>query len=180
MSRPQESPLRPQAVRRNVRVAVSLLLLLPAASCTRLAKVPEEVRAVRTMFGGDLPFEVRIDHNANQNTPIAVDLVVVYDAKLLDKLEAMNAETWFQKRTQFLADNADSMEAWSWEWVPGQDVQPLSVSYRAGAQQFVVYADYEPAPDVTSDYRAKIGPQYPFLLILQEKTFSIERLPWKP
>lgn len=172
--------MRPQAVHRTLPLTVSLLLLLATASCSKLAKVPQEVRATRTMFGGKLPFEVRIDHNANQSTPIAVDLVVVYDAKLLEKLEAMNAETWFQKRTQFLADNADMMSSWSWEWVPGQQIPQLSVPYRAGAQQFVVFADYEPAPGVTSDYRAKIGPQYPFRLILQETTFSIERLPWKP
>ncbi|HJX30137.1 MAG TPA: hypothetical protein VJ885_19710 [Thermoanaerobaculia bacterium] len=172
--------MRPQAVRRTFPLAASLLLLIPSASCTKLAKVPAEIRATRSMFGGDLPFEVRIDHDANQNTPIAVDLVVVYDAKLLDKLESMNAETWFQKRTQFLADNADMVSSWSWEWVPGQEIPQLSVPYRAGAQQFVVYADYTPAPDVTSDYRATVGPQYPFRLILQEKTFSIERLPWKP
>lgn len=173
--------MRPQDLRRTTpRLAASLLLLLPAASCTKLAKVPEEVRAVRSMFGGDLPFQVQIDHNANQNTPIAVDLVVIYDEALLAKLEAMNAETWFQKRTQFLADNADMASSWSWEWVPGQEVGQISVPYRAGAQHFVVFADYEPSPDVTSDYRAKVGPQYPFRLILQEKTFSIERLPWKP
>lgn len=172
--------MRPQAVRWSVHLAASLLLLIPLASCSKLARVPAEIRATRTMFGGDLPFEVRIDHNANQNTPIAVDLVVVYDAKLLDKLEAMNAETWFQKRTQFLADNADMVTSWSWEWVPGQEIPQQSVPYRAGAQQFVVYADYTPVPDVTSDYRATVGPQYPFRLILQETTFSIERLPWRP
>lgn len=176
--------MRPQAFRRTVvplaSLAASFLLLLSAASCSRLAKVQQEIRATRSMFGGDLPFQVQIDHNANQNTPIAVDLVVVYDEKLLDKLEAMNAETWFQKRTQFLADNADMASSWSWEWVPGQVVEQISVPYRAGAQQFVVFADYEPAPGVTSDYRAKVGPQYPFRLILQETTFSIERLPWKP
>ena len=172
--------MRPQAVRWSVHLAASLLLVILSASCSKLAKVPQEVRATRAMFGGDLPFKVRIDQDANQNTPIAVDLVVVYDAKLLEKLEAMNAETWFQKRTQFLADNADMVSSWSWEWVPGQEIPQQSVPYRAGAQQFVVFADYEPAPGVTSDYRAKIGPQYPFRLILQETTFSIERLPWKP
>jgi type VI secretion system protein len=176
--------VRPQAFCRTATrlapIAASLLLLLSAASCSRLFKVQQELRATRAMFGGTMPFEVQIDHDANQNTPIAVDLVVVYDAKLLDKLESMNAETWFQKRTQFLADNAEMMSSWSWEWVPGQVVSELSVPYRAGAQQFVIFADYEPAPDVTSDYRVQIGPQSPFRLILQEKTFSIERFPWRP
>lgn len=59
---------------------------------------------------------------ANDDTPIAIDFVVVNDASVLQTLLTTNATQWFEQRAQFQRDNPTTLKVWSLELVPGQRV----------------------------------------------------------
>jgi type VI secretion system protein len=126
----------------------------------------------RSMFGGQLPFEVVIASDANEDSPVAVDLVFVYDKKLLDALLKIPATEWFAKREQFIKDYGNALAVEKWEWVPGQQIDRINVSYRAGARRVVLFADYV----TDGDHRATADPQEPFRLVLGARDFSVEKL----
>jgi type VI secretion system protein len=126
----------------------------------------------RSMFGGQLPFDVVIAADANQDSPVAVDMIFVYDKKLLETLLKTPASDWFAKREQFVKDYGNSLAVEKWEWVPGQLVERISVPYRSGAQRVVLFADYV----TDGDHRATADPQEPFRLVLGARDFSVEKL----
>jgi type VI secretion system protein len=127
---------------------------------------------VRNAFGGQLPIQVTVAPHANEDTPVAVDLVVVYNQKLLDELMKLPAADWFARRAQFLKDYPDTRLVQNWEWVPGQQVEPFSIEYRAGARRVLLFADYV----TDGDHRATVDPQTPFRLLLGERNFAVEAL----
>jgi type VI secretion system protein len=139
---------------------VALLLLVVACSTGR---------KIRSAFGGQLPVEVTIDVAANEGSPVAVDLLVVYDEKLVEGLLAMPAAEWFSKKQQYVADHP-AVTVQGWEWVPGQSVEPFKIPYRAGARSVVLFADYISE----GEHRAVVGRPKPFRIILGERDLSIE------
>lgn len=143
-----------------------LLVLVPALSGCGLPN------RVRSMFGGQLPIQVAISPEANEDSPLAVELIVAYDEKIVDELLKMPARDWFAKREQFLRDHDDSVDTWKWEWTPGQTVAPLELTYGVGAKKVVLFADYL----VPGEHRATVDPQQPFRLVLGESELSIEDL----
>ncbi|HEY0006756.1 MAG TPA: hypothetical protein VGB17_18380, partial [Pyrinomonadaceae bacterium] len=100
---------------------MALLMWLPA--CKR---VPAVVRNTVPGASGESKLDLRVDvaQQANNNNPIAVDLVLVSDKKLLKELLKLSAAEWFEKRHQFRLDypKETGLNAGSWEWVPGQVV----------------------------------------------------------
>ena len=126
---------------------------------------------VRSAFGGNLPMHVIVAPDANEDSPVAVDVVVVYDRKLLDELLKLPASQWFAVKSQFIADHDRKIAVQGWEWVPGQKVDPISIEYRAGAKEVVVYADYS----TEGAHRAVVQPQQPFRLVLAERGLVLEK-----
>jgi type VI secretion system protein len=124
------------------------------------------------MFGGQLPLQVTILPDANENTPLAVELIVVYEEKIVDKLLEKTAREWFRGREQFLRDYADDVESWKREWIPGQEVEPLDLSYGVGAKRVVVFADYI----TPGEHRAAFDPQRHFRLILGQSELVLEEV----
>ena len=151
--------------RSAVRLLICLLALLGAASCG----LPNRVRS---MFGGQLPIEVTISPDANEDSALAVELIVAYDQKVVDELLKMPARKWFDGREQFLRDHPEKIDSWKWEWTPGQAVAPLELSYGIGAKQVVLYADYL----TPGEHRAAIDPQKPFRLVLGQSELRLEVL----
>ena len=126
----------------------------------------------RSMFGGQLPFDVVVAPDANEDSPVAVDLVFVYDKKLLETLLKTPASEWFANREQFLKDYGNALVVETWEWVPGQQIDRMSVAYRPGARRVVLFADYV----TEGEHRATADPQEPFRLVLGARDFSVEKL----
>ncbi len=141
------------------------LVLLAATSCG----LPNRARS---MFGGQLPIQVTILPNANEDSPLAVELIVVYEDKIVDKLLEKKAREWFAGRDQFLRDYADDVDSWKWEWIPGQEVRPIELTYGIGAKRVVLFADYL----TPGDHRATIDPQRPFRLVLGQSEIELEEL----
>ncbi len=146
------------------RSAVLLLLCLAAASCG----LPNRARS---MFGGQIPpIPVTISADANEDSPLAVELIVTYDDKVLDELLKMPARKWFEGREQFLRDHPEKIDSWKWEWTPGQPVADLEVAYGIGARRVVVFADYL----LPGDHRATADPQQKIRIVLGESELAVE------
>ncbi|HYL06344.1 MAG TPA: type VI secretion protein [Thermoanaerobaculia bacterium] len=145
---------------------MALGLPLAAASCG----LPKRARS---MFGGDLPLQVTVSPQANHDSPIAVELVIAYDDKVLDELLKTPAGDWFRKREQLRRDYAGQLETWKWEWVPGQEVAAVEVSYRLGAKGAVLFADYL----TPGEHRARLDPHRPLRLLLGETDFKLVEAP---
>lgn len=128
------------------------------------------VSSTRSMFGGRLPFKVTVEPGANENSAVAVDLVVVYDAKLVDKLLELSASDWFLQKDQFVKDHPKQIDIHQWEWVPSQSVGDKSLSYESGAKKVVLFANYL----TEGKHRTALDPQKPFRLTLGAIDFNVE------
>src|ERR1044071_4483147 len=102
----------------------AMVLVLLFTACP---KVPKAVRSKGPGASGNSSLDVKfhISPAANNNNPVAVDLVLVKDKKLLGELMKMSASDWFEKRHQVELDypKETELDAGRWEWVPGQQVR---------------------------------------------------------
>ena len=119
-----------------------------------------------------LQLQVRILDSANQNSPVAVDVVAVRNKQLAPAIAALTAAQWFQQKTQIVRDHPDQLDIQSWEWVPGQDVRPIRTPMPGGVKQLIVFANYA-APGA---HRAVLGDSRNFSLTLQQSDFVLQRL----
>jgi len=141
-----------------------LLLVLAACGGNRLS-----------LFGGDVTAQVVVDSGINQDSPVPVELVVVYDKGLLDQLLTLTARDWFTKKDQIRRDypGDEAFVSIFWELVPGQVMPAQELSFGVGARAGIVYADYF-AP---GDHRARIDPHRDVVIRLRESEFSVEQVP---
>jgi len=117
-----------------------------------------------------LSVEVRATNDMNQGNPVAVDLVVVYDEALLQKLLGLSAKDWFDQREQFRQDFPNSFDIWAWEWVPGQRVPRQRVRLWARRSKGgVLFANYS----LPGTHRARVDLRKPVRLTLDDTTFSM-------
>lgn len=129
-------------------------------------------RYSRAKMGADIDVKVDISENANRNTPVALDIVVIRNEKLLDLLKNMPAREWFEKRDQIQRDylEDEGVRIWSWEWVPGQLVPPIELPWDHRAVGAVIFADYL-AP---GEHRVSIDPFEGVAIHLHENAFAAE------
>jgi type VI secretion system protein len=80
-----------------------------------------------------LRMQVRVARDANQDRPIPVDVVFVWDGDLDAKIAELPARDWFQLKAQFQRDDPDgrALAVHEWEWVPGQAVPPIDLQVPA-------------------------------------------------
>lgn len=93
--------------------------------------------------------------DANQNSAIAVDLVLVYNQDLLKTVGKMSAAAYFSSSRQLLLDNPSLLDIWHWELVPGQIVEDFSPPQDKGdAYGGYVFANYL----TPGDHRVRVAP----------------------
>jgi len=145
---------------------ICLSLLLGALGCGT---------GSRSLFGGDVAVRLDADPKINQDSPVPVELVVVYDKDLLAKLAGMTARDWFQNRAQTRKDHPgeDDFVSMAWEIVPGQSMPPQTLSFASGARGALVFADY------FSDgaHRARVDPHQNLRIHLQADDVAVEQTP---
>jgi type VI secretion system protein len=127
---------------------------------------------VKSIKNGDLEIIIDIAPKANQNNPVALDMVMVYDKALLKQLQGMTAKDWFEKRSQVKLNYPGDigLDSWSWEWVPGQIVKINPIAVKSKTLGAIIYANYL-SP---GEHRAVFDPYKSIVLSLKEKNFSVE------
>jgi type VI secretion system protein len=123
-------------------------------------------------MGATVKVEVAIQDKANNNQPIAVDYVLIYDEKLLDEILRLPAKVWFEKRGQYKRDHPlnAAFDSWEWEWIPGQQVISRTIPLMAKAKGGVIFANYH----TKGDHRARVDPHQNIRLTLLEDSFVVE------
>ena len=129
------------------------------------------VTRTRALVKGDIKVSVNIAKEANQDSPLAVDLVIVFDEDLLKQLANYSADNWFEKREQIQRDFPEGkrLRIWNWEWAPGQHVSVKNVPMKADAKGGLVFAQYLSE----GDHRARFNPLEDFHIEFQKDTFKI-------
>lgn len=83
--------------------------------------------------------------DVNNNSPVAVDVVLVSDATLLARVAEMPASKWFAARDDLASTFPKGVRYRGWELVPGQHVRVSGEQFRgasvAGAFVFASYQD---------------------------------------
>jgi type VI secretion system protein len=128
----------------------------------------------RALFGENLDVKIEIADNANENSAVAVDLILVYDKNLLSQLLKLTSKDWFEKRAQIKRDHlkGEGLDLWSWEWVPGQPVQDQKLPLKAEAEGGLIFASYY-SP---GSHRHRFDPFKDIKIRLMEKEFYVETL----
>lgn len=123
------------------------------------ACVPKVIRPA-----SKLTVKVNISPQANNNNPVALDLVLVKNGKLFKELMKISAAEWFEKRKQYRLDYPKEigLNAGSWEWVPGQVVKIDPITFKDKFAGGLVFANYF-GPGA---HRAVIDPTKPCVITL--------------
>ncbi|HXZ00144.1 MAG TPA: hypothetical protein VEI03_09100 [Stellaceae bacterium] len=115
--------------------------------------------------------EIEVAQGANQDSPIAIDIVYVYDPQLVTQLTQMTAHDWFLKRGQIRQAFPSGFDLTSFELVPGQKGPVETIpSASTDAIAAFVFADY--AADGT--HRARIDAIEHVLIALGDKDFVVQ------
>lgn len=132
------------------------------------------IHLTRNLLRPQLTIPVSIAADANENKPIAFDLVEVNDKDLAKQVSAMTAADWFQKRDQIRKDfpKTTSITVLSWEWVPGQVVPDLQVPMRRAPRAVLIFAYYSSA----GPHRISVDPAKPQALTLAREDVMPEAL----
>lgn len=139
-----------------IRTVPLLLVLLTLAACG------PKVATKR--------FEVVSTPDANLESPVAVDLVLVRTDALVPAIAALSAREWFDSRDQLTRDHPGALVFHSWEFVPGQVVDVDRLPFDRSGVALLVFADY------LSDgvHRLRVDPMREFRLVLRHRGFEIE------
>lgn len=147
--------------------SIFLVLAFGTAGCG----LPKRELAARSKLGGKMSLQVITSSMANQNSPVAVDIVMVSDKKLLDVLAGLTASDWFQKRDQIQLDHPGKIKVLTdLELVPGQSYGPIKL--RVGPQFVggVLFMNYF----TPGAHRAVIDIRKPLVVNLLENDFAIQ------
>jgi type VI secretion system protein len=150
-----------------------LVASLGLGGCTVLDKLAQ---AVALTAGIDKPrpsapawqtVTLTASADANQNSPVAIDLVFVRDAALAQTLTATPAAKWFATRADTLRAFPDTLGVVSLEVVPGQTLR-LTDAATIGQRALVIlaFANYPPPGEhrerllpTGADYLVQLGPK---------------------
>lgn len=147
-------------------LAVRLLLPLAVLSATACGALHHK---------NSIRLHVEIDRRANQDQPIALDVVAVRNKAVSASLLKLTALEWFDKRDQFRSDYPDGrqFQTQSWEWVPGQLVGELSVPFSVRPKDAFVFAKYSAG----GENRARLASGQSATILLGERKMTVVTSP---
>jgi type VI secretion system protein len=111
-----------------------------------------------------------VDEKLNNDAPVTVDLVIVYEEALLKELAKLTASQYFAKKEQIRRDAGETIDVYTYEIVPGQTLapQPVKPNHVTG-QGALVFARYA----TPGDHRQAIGPDREVTLQMGTKDFKV-------
>lgn len=87
---------------------------------------------------------INVVAQANLDTPIAVDAVLVRNPQLFETLLGLPSAKWFAQREQLLRDYPKDLSVVSYEVVPGQQITDSAFAFDGQrAAGVLVFADYQ-------------------------------------
>ena len=154
-----------------IPLGLSFSLLLAACGVTR--KVTHPVKTVEQTTGHPPALELIVDlePNANNNSPVAFDVVLAKDKALVKQLSTMSAAAWFSKRAQIERDNQAKIQVHSWEWVPAQSVGKVTIPVTVDVLGAIGFANYATA----GDHRAPLALSGTETVTFNQSDFSVAR-----
>ena len=116
-------------------------------------------------------FEVVAAPDANRESPVPVDLVLLRSEPLVALVAGLTARQWFVQRPQLLRDHPEDLVYRGWEFVPGQVAifDDFPFESRNGVALFV-FADYLSE----GAHRVRVDPLKKFRLRLEAGGFVVE------
>jgi type VI secretion system protein len=153
-------------IRRVLALCFALTLLGGMVSCGLASKAKKATGLVN----GKLSLQVGISDRANQNSPVALDLLLIKDKTLLKTAQGMSASDWFTKKTQLQRQYSKTLEVKSWEWVPGQRISPIDFTVPSGVGGIVVFANYASA----GAHNAPLPTRGKVSIFLDDEDFVVE------
>lgn len=141
---------------------------LPLALCLAAGFALGACSLVPSWLGGGRSISrisIDADPEANQNSAVAVDLVMLTDPEAAAAIMKLSARDWFQRRQQFTRDYPDGLRIVSWEMAPGQLLRDASVDSPGGMTDAIVFAGYRDE----GDHRLRLGDGSKVKLMLGEK-----------
>jgi type VI secretion system protein len=125
-------------------LACCLTLLLPGAlaGCGVSKGLAKRATRVARVSSGKMSLQVAISPDANQNSPVAVDVLLIKDKSLLKAAQGMSAKDWFAKKRQLTNQYPKAVEVQSWEWIPGQTIGPISFVVPVDVEGAMMFARY--------------------------------------
>jgi hypothetical protein len=88
--------------------------------------------------------KIQTHEHMNNDMSMPVDLVLIYDDELLEKLSSMSATEYFQKISDIYMQNISNMKIYRFEPYPGQSTEIYEIDYHnskkpVGAIVFIRY-----------------------------------------
>jgi type VI secretion system protein len=106
-------PLRRTAAKRMIFASLLAAILFASVSCSWIFGSSPPTIDTRTI-------DVEISPAANHDTPVALDIVYVFDEQVLTQLQMLSADDWFRQRDDFRALYPGKAIVSSYELIPGQ------------------------------------------------------------
>jgi len=114
----------------------------------------------------------KVSPKVNQDSPITVHLIIIYDDGVMGQVSGMTAEQYFEGESQLRKDHANDIDIVTWEIVPGQEVDDETIAmtkaYGKGAFVFARYSTPEA-------HREGITDEQEITIHLDEKDFYITK-----
>jgi hypothetical protein len=105
-----------------------------------------------------LAFQVSVAPDANQNSVVPFDVVVIRDKDLLKQIEQMDAAMWFSPkgRCKYRGGPKAKVQFYSWEFVPNQTFA-IDVPAMNGAKAVLGFARYSASGEHRVTFTTKGG-----------------------
>jgi hypothetical protein len=148
-----------------LRCTIFCALLAGLISCGGAKKVSTSVPGAQGRAAKKFVMQVNVAEDANENYPIAMDLVTITDKKIIADVGKLTSKDWFERRMQVIRDTQGKVSVASWEWVPGQHSGPISVDIPPKTRVAYVFAKYlnngghRALIDVRSSVVVNLGPE---------------------
>ena len=116
------------------------------------------------------------DSNANDFSATPIDIVVIYNKELLERLAKTPAKDYFKMSAQLRRDYPGMIEVFSWEVVPGQSLvdQPVGMKGTAPIGGFV-FANFIPQ----GEHRVRLGGIRNLQIQLRNTEFCVGPRVWQ-
>lgn len=158
-----------------IHYSVGLLLIASLAGCATPSSTNLFGSALDWFIGPQKQTLKQIyilsDKEANNSSPIAIDIVIIRERKAFEILSNLRAGEWFNAKSDLLRQYQLRLVVYSWEIVPGQKIEPSEpLNIQGETIGALIFADYSG----DKVYRSDISGTKAVRVKLGLEDFSIE------